>query len=94
MFETKLTLEQRIARTQTQLKKAKDSRRRATIRTVKLESKLGRLVAQQVTQSQAATETAMSRPKTEAAMPEDPASPPSAKVQRPSARSRQSGSPN
>lgn len=73
MFETKLSLEQRIARTQDQLKKAKDNRRRATIKTVKLERKLTRQMAQQltqqVTQSQAATEIALA-----------PAPPPGAKV--------------
>ncbi len=88
MFETKLTIEDRIARTHAQLRKAKDSRRRASIRAVKLEAKLHRLVAQQVTKIQAATETALNQP--EAPIPEAPAPPPSAKVQRPSARSRQS----
>jgi hypothetical protein len=88
MFETKLSLEQRIARTEVQLKKAKDSRRRATIRTVKLESKLGRLVAKRVSESQLVTETAMNQPRTESALSEASAPPPSAKVQRPSARSR------
>ena len=78
MFETKLSLEQRIARTEDQLKKAKSNRRRATIRAVKLETKLSRLVAKRVIESRAATETAL-----------QPALPPGAKVQRP-ARSRQS----
>jgi hypothetical protein len=90
VFETKLTIEDRIARTRAQLKKAKDSRRRASIRAVKLEAKLHRLVAQQLTQIQATTETAMNQPKPDAAIPEAAAPPPGAKVQRPPARSRQS----
>jgi phage shock protein A len=45
VFETTLTLEQRIARTEAQLAKAKENRRRAYERATKLEKKLERLVA-------------------------------------------------
>ena len=45
MFETKLSLEERIARTETQLAKAKHTRKKALERAQKLERKLTKLVA-------------------------------------------------
>ena len=45
MFTTTLTLEERIARAQTQLAKAKENRRKAYEKAAKVEKKIERLIA-------------------------------------------------
>ena len=57
MFETKLTIEDRIARTHAQLTKAKKNRTRAANRAKKLKTKLERLVAKREAEVAAAQQS-------------------------------------
>jgi len=57
VFETKLTIEDRIARTHAQLIRAKKNRTRAAKRAKKLKAKLERLVAKRETEVAAVQQT-------------------------------------
>jgi outer membrane protein TolC len=80
VFETKLTIEDRIARTHAQLITAKKNRTRAAMRAKKLKTKLERLVAKREAEVAAAqrTEPVASQP---AAVP--PAAKKGGRAQRP-----------
>lgn len=82
MFETKLSIEDRIARTHAQLITAKKNRARAAMRAKKLKTKLERLVAKREAEVAAAQ-------RTEPITSQPPAVPPAAKkggrAQRPEA---------